>query len=191
MPILSSNDPTQRPSLHNDEQTFDDPIRKVGHDATSTFDNSASNPTECAGSEALHAGTSDEETLSTRKQDTKSGVHGDAIDTGIDDADLRAVDDDEESVDEEDDDEDDEDLDDEVDDWDKPEEEDDWDPDFEEFDLPKSKGKKVGGGSSGSSTGTGKKGKGGDDDDDLGLDDEFKDLDLFNDRGFDDDEEDF
>ena len=70
----------------------------------------------------------------------------------------------------------------------KLEEEEDWDPDFEEFDLPKSKGKKVSGG--GSSAGTGaKKGKG--DDDDLGVDDEFKDLDLFNDRGFDDDEEDF
>lgn len=73
-----------------------------------------------------------------------------------------------------------------MDDWDKPEEDENWDPDFEEFDLPKSKGKKVSTGS-----GTGKKGKGGDDDDDLSVDDEFKDLDLFNDRGFDDDEEDF
>jgi DNA-directed RNA polymerase subunit delta len=80
-------------------------------------------------------------------------------------------------------------VDDEVDDWDKPEEEDDWDPDFEEFDLPKSKGKKASTGGSSGSSGA-KKGKGGDDDD-LGLDDEFKDLDLFNDRGFDDDEEDF
>ena len=68
-----------------------------------------------------------------------------------------------------------------VDDWDKPEEEEEWDPDFEEFDLPKSKVKK---------TGTGvKKGKG--DDDELGIDEEFKDLDLFNDRGLDDEEDDF
>ena len=67
-----------------------------------------------------------------------------------------------------------------VDDWDKPEEEEEWDPDFEEFDLPKSKVKKTGGV---------KKGKG--DDDELGIDEEFKDLDLFNDRGLDDDEDDF
>ena len=69
---------------------------------------------------------------------------------------------------------------DEVDEWEKPEEEDTWDPDFEEFDLPKSKAKKT--------TGGAKKGK---EEDDLGVDDEFKDMDLFNDRGFDDDEEDF
>jgi hypothetical protein len=31
----------------------------------------------------------------------------------------------------------------------------------------------------------------GDDDDDLSVDEEFKDLDLFNDRGFDDDEDDY
>jgi hypothetical protein len=73
-----------------------------------------------------------------------------------------------------------------VDDWDKPEEDDDWDPDFEEFDLPKSKVKKT-------STGGGAAGKkaGKEEEDDLGIDDEFKDMDLFNDRGFDDDEEDF
>ena len=69
-----------------------------------------------------------------------------------------------------------------MDDWDKPEEEDDsWDPDFEEFDLPKSKAKK--------SSGGGKKGKG--DDDDLGLDDDFKDMDLFNDSNLDDEEDDY
>ena len=66
------------------------------------------------------------------------------------------------------------------DDWEKVEEEDDWDPDFEEFDLPKSKTKK--------STGTKKPGK---EEDDLGIDDEFKDMDLFNDSGFDDEEDDF
>ena len=69
---------------------------------------------------------------------------------------------------------------DEVDDWDKPEEEEEWDPDFEEFDLPKSKVKKAGGGV--------KKGK---EEDDLGIDEEFKDLDLFNDSGFDDEEDDY
>ena len=47
---------------------------------------------------------------------------------------------------------------------------DDYDPDFEEFDIPKSKIKKPGA----------KKGKG---DDDFELDDDFKDLDLFNDGG--------
>mgnify|MGYP003536308171 FL=1 len=68
-----------------------------------------------------------------------------------------------------------------VDDWDKPEEEDNWDPDFEEFDLPKSKGKK--------SPGVGvKKGK---EEDELGVDEEFKDMDMFNDSGFDDEDDDF
>ena len=67
-----------------------------------------------------------------------------------------------------------------MDDWDKPEEEESWDPDFEEFDIPKSKGKKSGG--------AGKKGAG--DDDDLGLDEDFKEFDLFNDSEFDDEEED-
>jgi len=45
---------------------------------------------------------------------------------------------------------------------------------------PKSKVKKT--------TGGAKKGK---EEDDLGVDDEFKDMDLFNDRGFDDDDDDF
>ena len=73
-----------------------------------------------------------------------------------------------------------EDDDDDVDDdnWDKEEDEEEWDPDFEEFDLPKSK--------------KGKGGKGGDEDDfKIEEDDEFKDMDLFNDSGFDDEEEDF
>jgi hypothetical protein len=63
--------------------------------------------------------------------------------------------------------------------WEKADE-DDFDPDFEEFDIPKSKIK----------TGS-TKGKG--DDDDLGLDDDFKTLDLFDDGtgGDDDDDEDF
>ena len=77
------------------------------------------------------------------------------------------------------------DAEDEVDDWEKPEEEENWDPDFEEFDLPKSKVKKAGGAAPGKKAGKG------DDDDDLSVDDEFKDLDLFNDRGFDDDDDDY
>lgn len=67
-----------------------------------------------------------------------------------------------------------------VDEWEKPEEEEEWDPDFEEFDLPKSKVKKTGGA---------KAGKG--DDDELALDEEFKDMDLFNESGYDEEEEDF
>ena len=73
--------------------------------------------------------------------------------------------------------------DDEVDDWEKPEEEDSWDPDFEEFDLPKSKAKK--------SSGTAGKKSGKGDDDDLGMDDDFKDMDLFNDSAIDDEEDDY
>lgn len=70
-----------------------------------------------------------------------------------------------------------------VDEWEKPEEEEEWDPDFEEFDLPKSKTKKAAGP-------TGKKvGKG--EEDEAGIDEEFKDLDLFNDSGLDDEEEDY
>lgn len=69
------------------------------------------------------------------------------------------------------------------DDWEKPEEDDDWDPDFDEFDIPKSRGKKVVGG----------KGKAKSAEDaDFKLDDDFKEFDLFNDKvdGFDDDEDD-
>ncbi len=68
-----------------------------------------------------------------------------------------------------------------VDDWDKVEE-DEWDPDFEEFDMPKSKGKKS------SSTGT-KKGAG--EEEDFKFDDEFKDMGLFNESNFDEEEDDF
>jgi hypothetical protein len=62
------------------------------------------------------------------------------------------------------------------DEWEKPVEEDEWDPDFEEFDVPKSKIKKA-------DTG----GKKAVDDDFAFEDDEFKD--LFNDKDYDDDEE--
>ena len=42
-------------------EDFDDPIRTVGHDATATFDNTASNPTEHASSKALDAATANED----------------------------------------------------------------------------------------------------------------------------------
>ena len=73
----------------------------------------------------------------------------------------------------------------EVDEWEKVEEEEEWDPDFDEFDIPKSKTKKSTGGN------TSKKTTKGTDEDDLGIDEEFKDLDLFNDSGFDEEEDDF
>jgi hypothetical protein len=38
-------------------QGFDEILRKIGPDATATFDNSASNPTEHASSEATNAAT--------------------------------------------------------------------------------------------------------------------------------------
>jgi len=84
------------------------------------------------------------------------------------------------------DDDDDDDIDDDVeetDDWEKVEEEEEWDPDFDEFDVPKSKIKK--------STGSGphKKNAKGSEEDDLGLDEDFKDLDLFGDGGFEEEED--
>ena len=81
---------------------------------------------------------------------------------------------------------DDEEGEDEVDDWEKPEEEENWDPDFEEFDMPKSKVKKTGGGAT-----AGKKAGKGEEEDDAGVDDEFKDMDLFNDSGYDEEDDDF
>lgn len=70
-------------------------------------------------------------------------------------------------------------MDDVNDDWEKEEGEveEEWDPDFDEFDLPKSKVKKS----------TGKKAE--EEDDFKFEDDEFKD--LFDEKGFDEDEEDF
>lgn len=76
------------------------------------------------------------------------------------------------------DDDEDEDYDEGPDEWEKPEEEEEeWDPDFDEFDLPKSKG--------------GKGGKKKEGDDDLGIDDDFKEMGLFNDSYDDEDEDDF
>ena len=72
-----------------------------------------------------------------------------------------------------------------MDEWDKVEEDEEWDPDFDEFDIPRSKAKK------GGAAVPGKKTAKGSDEDDLGLDDEFKNLDLFNDNGFEEEEDDF
>ena len=118
MTQLHQNDPTQTPDLHNDQDTFDDPIRKVGPDVTQTFDNSESNPTEWAGSEALETDQDDEEDEEAfeNDDDLDLGVRADAPETGIDDADrsLAALDDEEDEADEtdldDDDDEDDDDL---------------------------------------------------------------------------------
>ena len=71
-----------------------------------------------------------------------------------------------------------------VDEWEKPEEEEEWDPDFEEFDLPKSKTKKVAGPS-------GKKAGKGEEEDEVAFDEEFKDLDLFNDSALDEEDDDY
>ena len=74
---------------------------------------------------------------------------------------------------------------DEVDEWEKVEEEEEWDPDFDEFDVPKSKSKKSTGSSPAKKTTKGAA------DDDLGLDDDFKDLDLFGESDFDEEDDDF
>ena len=47
-------DPTQKPTQ---DLSFDETLRNIGPDATATFDNSPSNPTEHAGSEAANAAT--------------------------------------------------------------------------------------------------------------------------------------
>ena len=98
MPNLYPNDPTQQPTLYNDPETFDDPIRKLDADAAATFDNSRSTSTEWARGEAL---------------DTDLEID----DTSLQ---LRTVDDDEDDED----DEDEEDEDDEDDDEDEADEED-------------------------------------------------------------------
>ena len=72
----------------------------------------------------------------------------------------------------------------EVDDWEKVEESEEWDPDFDEFDVPKSKIKKSTGGAA-------KKTAKGGEEDELGLDEDFKDLDLFGEGGFEEEDDDF
>jgi hypothetical protein len=105
MTNLETNDPTQRPNLHKDTDTFDDPIRKAGPDATATFDNSVSNPTEWAGSEALASTAPGDEDTEAGDEDLSTGVRADAADTGIDDADREdsVVEDDEDVIDDDDD----------------------------------------------------------------------------------------
>jgi hypothetical protein len=87
-------DPSQKKNLQKDLETFDDPIRRIGHDATSTFDNSQSNPTEYASSEAQNSATTVEGEGDIVDEDfvPVGDLAADAIDTGADDADLRAVD---------------------------------------------------------------------------------------------------
>lgn len=80
-------DPTQAASLHRDKETFDDPVRKVGPDATAGFDNSRSNPTEHASSEAMAAATRDLPTNPSKADEINRRARPDALDTGIDDAD--------------------------------------------------------------------------------------------------------
>jgi hypothetical protein len=53
-----SSDPTQDPAQ---SQSFDETLRKIGPDATATFDNSPSNPTEHASSEATSSATAVED----------------------------------------------------------------------------------------------------------------------------------
>jgi len=87
MGTSGESDPTQGPSLHRDKQTFDDPVRQVGSDVTATFDNSRSNPTEWAGSEALVSTAPDEDAGLDHEEDLNRKARADALDTGIDDAD--------------------------------------------------------------------------------------------------------
>jgi hypothetical protein len=63
------NDPTQ---ITDQSPSFDETLRKIGPDATATFDNSPSNPTEHASSEATNAATAvegEDETLDEEDDD--------------------------------------------------------------------------------------------------------------------------
>jgi hypothetical protein len=60
------------------DQDFDEIFSKVGPDATATFDNSASNPTEHASSEATSAATADDgedESLEEEDVEDEAGVY--------------------------------------------------------------------------------------------------------------------
>jgi hypothetical protein len=94
---------------------FNDPIRNLGPDATATFDNSSSNPTEHASSESLKVGT----TLDGDTEDLENGdgINNDSLDledthTAVSNLDgtgsTRIVADDDVDDDEDDDDDDDE-----------------------------------------------------------------------------------
>ena len=87
------------------EADFDDPVRSVGTDSTATFDESESNPTERASSQALNdataaEGENEQDELDGEEALAADSVHADAIDTGVDDADTES--DDELAEDEED-----------------------------------------------------------------------------------------
>ena len=88
MPNLYRNDPMHKASLHNDFNTFDDPIRRVDRGIRAASDDSA---TGWAGSEAL---TSEEEDLLAEKGHLLFRSPADA-ELGIADADLEEDEDEE------------------------------------------------------------------------------------------------
>jgi len=63
-------------------QGFDEILRKIGPDATATFDNSASNPTQRASSEATNAATAvgDDEDLEEEDDDAAAEEEDDEED---------------------------------------------------------------------------------------------------------------
>jgi hypothetical protein len=62
-------------------QGFDEILRNIGPDATATFDNSASNPTEHASSEATNAATAvDDEDLEEEDDDAAAEEEDDEED---------------------------------------------------------------------------------------------------------------
>lgn len=97
MPNLNRYDPTQTRNQHADVNAFDDPIPKVGPDVSAIFDDSESDPTEWAGSEALQNVI--DPGRQTEARNPNPEVYVDAMDTGVDDADLG---DEEDEADEED-----------------------------------------------------------------------------------------
>ena len=65
------------------DQDFDEILSEIGPDATATFDNSASNPTEHASSEATNAATAvngEDETLEEEDDDAAALEEDDEID---------------------------------------------------------------------------------------------------------------
>jgi hypothetical protein len=74
---------------------FDDPVRKTGDDATAMFDDSSSNPTERASSEALvpDVGVDELDNVDEGPMDAAAPI------SGADDADLSAEDDDDDDDD--------------------------------------------------------------------------------------------
>jgi hypothetical protein len=65
------------------DQDFDEALSKIGPDATATFDNSESNPTEHASSEATNAATavdSDDEELEEEDDDDAALEEDDEVD---------------------------------------------------------------------------------------------------------------